>query len=89
MAMNANPKGDRMQTGKEKQQKTEKLIAGKKYWTVGKAAKYLGVCGNTVRNYTKLGLSCLKFGSSFYFREEWIKDFIDERTKIQTFREPR
>jgi hypothetical protein len=69
--------------------RTEKLIAGKTYWTVDKAAEFLSVGKNTVRSYAKQGLSCLKLGSSLYFREEWLKDFIEERTKIQTYREPR
>ncbi|MDR2999763.1 MAG: helix-turn-helix domain-containing protein [Fibromonadaceae bacterium] len=68
--------------------RTEKKIAGKTYWTIIRAAEFLGVAQNTVRNYTKDGLSFLKMGSNFYFQEQWLTEFINEKTKIQSYRGP-
>jgi len=65
-----------------------KKVCGETYWTSSKAAEHMGVCKNTILNvFCKNGLSYLKIGGYKLFKKEWLDDYINEKTKIQTYRE--
>ncbi|MDR2555272.1 MAG: helix-turn-helix domain-containing protein [Fibromonadaceae bacterium] len=58
-----------------------KTVAGAEYWTSKKAARYLGVSKVTLHNYTRRKqITQLNFGSSVLYKQEWLDEFINERT---------
>jgi len=67
--------------------KNERLIAGDLYWNSCKAAEHLGIGKTTLLGYCKNGLSHLKLGNIVMFKREWLDAYIEERTRIQTYRE--
>jgi len=64
--------------------KHEKVINGVTYMTTHRAAEVLGVSRNCVLIYARRqddNLKHLDLGGFKYFRQEWINEFIKERTK--------
>jgi excisionase family DNA binding protein len=74
---------------KRRIRKNEKMIAGEVYLTACKAAEYLGVSKCTVYIFTKNGLSFLRMGHNIYFKEDWLNQFINEKTKFQAYNHPK
>jgi len=59
----------------------EKMIAGVKYMTSCRAAEELGVSRNCIAFYARSGeLKSLLLGGIRYFRDEWIKQFVEGMT---------
>jgi excisionase family DNA binding protein len=74
---------------KRRVRKNEKHICNEIYWTACRAADYLGVSKCTVYIYAKNGLSFLKMGRNIYFKEDWLNQFINEKTKFQAYSHPK
>jgi len=66
--------------------KTEKIVLGETYWTSSKAAEHMGVCKNTLLNFCKLGLSHINMGSYKLFKEDWLKEFLTEKSQITIYK---
>jgi excisionase family DNA binding protein len=69
-----------MNERKRRVRKNEKQIGGEIYWTACKAAEYLGVSKATLYILARNGLSYYKPRSIYYFKEDWLKQFINYKS---------
>jgi len=58
-----------------------KTVAGVEYWTSKKAARYLGISKVSLHTYARQKLiTQLNFGGFILFKQEWLDEFINEKT---------
>lgn len=60
-----------------------KEFAGIEYFDVTRAAAFMGVHPGTLKRETaKNKVSHFKMGRDIWYKPEWLKEYIEERTKI-------
>ena len=65
----------------------EREFAGAVYYDVTRSAAFLGIHPGTLKRETaKDNISHLKMGRDIWYKLEWLKEYIEERTKICFFK---
>jgi len=65
-----------------RKRKHEKFINGEVYFDISKAAEILSVSRGTLYHWAKSKkIRCFKLGKYAYFKQQWIDDFVYERTQ--------
>ena len=65
----------------------ERNFAGAVYYDVARAAAFIGFHPGTLKRETaKSNISHLKIGRDIWYKPEWLKEYIEERTKICVYK---
>ena len=65
-----------------RKRKHEKSINGEVYFDTCKAAEILGVSRGSIFMWARNKmLRCLRLGRCAYFKQQWLDDFVHERTQ--------